>query len=68
MIYIIDPEGVERAVGAVNATYWKGDKAVYTGNVLQLHGGTFYEIQMVEGHLKGQLEVTKHAPVGTSKM
>lgn len=43
-------------------TYFKGDKAVYTGVVLQLHGGTFYEVKMLEGHLVGQLKVVTQAP------
>jgi hypothetical protein len=46
-------------------TVWKGDKAVYTGNVVKLHGGTFFEIQMLEGHLKGQLRLTTAKPEGT---
>lgn len=44
-------------------TYWKGDKAEYTGKVEVLHGGTFYELLMLEGHLKGQTKLTSHAPV-----
>lgn len=43
-------------------TYWKGDKAEYTGKVLQLHGATFYELRLLEGHRKGELVVTQHMP------
>ena len=43
-------------------TYFHGDKAVYTGKTMVIAGGLFYEIKMVEGHLKGQLKVTPHAP------
>ena len=45
-------------------TYFKGDKAEYTGKVLNLHGGTFYEVVMLEGHTKGQLKVVTNAPKG----
>jgi hypothetical protein len=43
-------------------TYFRGDKAIYTGKTLVLHGGLFYEIKLVEGHMKGQLKVTQRAP------
>jgi hypothetical protein len=46
-----------------NVTYFKGDKAEYTGKVLLIHGGTFYEVKMLEGVHKGQLKVVKNAPV-----
>ena len=44
-------------------TYFKGDKAEYTGVVLQLHGGTFYEVKMLEGIYKGETKVVASAPV-----
>ena len=43
-------------------TYFKGDKAEYTGKVVVLHGGTFYEVVMLEGHMKGATKVVKNAP------
>ncbi len=43
-------------------TYTKGDKAEYTGKVLTIHGGTFYEVLMLEGLHKGELKVVTHAP------
>ena len=43
-------------------TYWKGDKAEYTGKVLTIHGGLFYEIVMLEGRFKGESKVTVVAP------
>ena len=43
-------------------TYFKGDKAEYTGQVLTIHGGTFYEVRMVEGIHKGSLKVVTNAP------
>ncbi len=43
-------------------TYFKGDRAIYTGKVMQLHGATFYEIKMLEGHMAGQLKVVRAAP------
>jgi len=46
-------------------TYIFGDKAAYTGNVMEIYGGTFYEVTMLEGHLKGQLKAVKQPPVAT---
>lgn len=46
----------------MQTTYWNGDKARYTGKTMVLHGGTFYEIVLIEGHLKGQTKVTQRAP------
>ncbi len=43
-------------------TYFKGDEAVYTGHVVTLHGGTFYEVIMLEGPHKGMTRVVKNAP------
>jgi hypothetical protein len=42
--------------------YLGGDKAKYTGKSMTLHGGLFYEVKMVEGHMKGQIKVTVQAP------
>lgn len=42
--------------------YWKGDLAKYTGKSMMLHGALFYEFELLEGHLKGQLRVTQRAP------
>lgn len=36
--------------------YVKGDAARYTGRSEILHGGLFYEIEMLEGHEKGALK------------
>lgn len=46
-------------------TYWHGDKAEYTGKSERMHGGLFYEVRLLEGHLKGQTKWTQRAP--TSK-
>jgi hypothetical protein len=43
--------------------YWHGDLARYTGKTEMLHGGLFYEIEMLEGHLKGEFKLTQRAPV-----
>ena len=43
-------------------TFFKGDEAEYTGRVFQIHGGTFYEVIMLEGHLKGETKVVPTAP------
>ena len=46
-------------------TYIFGDKAQYTGKVVEAYGGTFYEVTMLEGHLKGQMKAVKQPPVAT---
>ena len=46
----------------MKTTYFKGDLAEYTGVTMMLHGGLFYEIKLLEGHLKGQTKVTQSAP------
>ncbi len=51
---------------ANQTTYFKGDKAEYTGKVVSLHGGTFYEVVLLEGHLIGQTKLVTNAPKGTS--
>lgn len=43
--------------------YFKGDLAEYTGKTVTLHGGLFYEIKLLEGHMKGKTKVTQRAPV-----
>lgn len=47
---------------AKQTTHFKGDAAEYTGNVLTIHGGTFYEVVMIEGIHKGQIKVVTNAP------
>lgn len=39
-------------------TYWKGDRARYTGRVIKVYGGTFYELEILEGHRQGDLVLT----------
>ena len=43
-------------------TYWHGDLAEYTGKTIRMHGGIFYEIRMLEGHLIGQTKYTQKVP------
>jgi hypothetical protein len=43
-------------------TTWHGDYAVYTGVTKELYGATFYEIRMIEGHLKGETKLTQRGP------
>lgn len=43
-------------------TYFKGDQAEYTGNVVKKHGGTFYEVTMLEGSDKGKTKVVVNPP------
>ena len=38
----------------MKTAYFKGDKAEYTGKSETQFGGIFYEVLMLEGHLKGQ--------------
>lgn len=45
----------------MKTTYFNGDLARYTGKTETIHGGLFYEIELLEGHLKGQLKVTQRA-------
>ncbi|MFM0432325.1 hypothetical protein PQQ75_25165 [Paraburkholderia aspalathi] len=42
--------------------YWHGDLARYTGATVTLYGGLFYEIEMLEGHMKGDFKLTQRAP------
>lgn len=48
-------------------TYIFGDRAAYTGKVVEAYGGTFYEVRMLEGHMAGQLKVVKQPPLPKSK-
>jgi len=45
-----------------STTYFKGDLAKYTGKVFKKYGGTFYEVEILEGHLKGAKKVVTKAP------
>lgn len=42
--------------------YWKGDKARYTGKVSEAHGATWYELELLEGHRKGEIVVVLESP------
>lgn len=55
-------QALKGANGAGKETYWKGDKAVYTGNKKEIAGGLFYELKLTEGHLKGETKWTQKAP------
>jgi hypothetical protein len=57
---------MESAKNAVEKISLNGDYAVYTGKVISLHGGTFYEVRMVEGRFAGQTKVTARAPKAAS--
>src|SRR3990167_7975553 len=43
-------------------THFKGDEAEYTGAIQTVAGGTFYEIVLLEGHMKGQTKLVTNAP------
>ena len=49
-------------------TYVFGDKAVYTGKVVEAYGGTFHEVLMLEGHMEGQLKAVKQPPVAKDEI
>ena len=42
--------------------YINGNEAEYTGETMELHGGLFYEIRMLEGADAGKVKVTLRAP------
>lgn len=46
----------------MKTTHIHGDLARYTGKTQIIHGGLFYEVEIMEGHLKGQFKVTQRAP------
>lgn len=43
-------------------TYFHGDAAEYTSKSVSLHGWRWFEIKILEGHLKGQLKHTSKCP------
>lgn len=47
--------------------YFNGDAARFTGNVEKIHGGTFYEHEIVEGHRMGKIVFTQNEPSKISK-
>jgi hypothetical protein len=42
--------------------YWYGDLARYTGESRAIHGGMFFEVELMEGHMKGQKKWTQRNP------
>jgi hypothetical protein len=56
------PEATAPAPEEKPTTYFKGDKAEYTGNTHELHGGTFYEVKMLEGADAGKTKVVTNPP------
>lgn len=47
---------------AIN-TYHKGNLCEYTGETGIFHGGLFYEVKTLEGHLKGRCEWIRKSKV-----
>jgi len=43
-------------------TYHNGDEAQYTGATRHLHGATFFEVELLEGHRVGEIALTIRAP------
>jgi len=48
----------------IHPVYFHGDLARFTGHTLKIHGGLFDEIEILEGHLKGQIRVVKASNQG----
>lgn len=44
-------------------TYIGGDVVEYTGETMQLHGGTFYVVEFMEGRRKYTTGVTQRPPL-----
>ena len=42
--------------------YFNGDLAKYTGESIVLHGARWFEVVMLEGHLKGQIKHLSQCP------
>lgn len=51
-----------RTCPAGEETYFLGNRCVYTGRIVYLSGGTFYEVKGLEGRHNGTLLVIKRAP------
>lgn len=51
----------------METTYFRGDKAQYTGKTEEAYGRTWYEIILLEGHNKGKLRLVKNPPKGETK-
>lgn len=49
----------------MQTTYFKGDKAKYTGKITVALGVEWHEIEILEGHLKGETRVTGVGPKET---
>jgi hypothetical protein len=45
-----------------NDGYFKGDAFVYTGKSEMIYGGVFYQIEMIEGHQKGEKKWIAKSP------
>jgi len=43
-------------------TFWKGDRAEYTGRSEMCFGALFWELKLLEGHRKGDLVLTNRVP------
>lgn len=46
----------------MSTIYINGDAAEYTGETMELDGGLFYEVRMIEGRNVGKTKVTQRAP------
>lgn len=51
-----------KTTAATKTTYFKGDKAEYTGKTQWVSGVVFYEVVLIEGHLKGKTKLVVNAP------
>lgn len=47
---------------AAETTYFKGDRAQYTGKMETVGGQVFHEVRLLEGHMKGETKLVKGGP------
>jgi hypothetical protein len=56
------PPDVPLARPKGTTVFINGDAARHTGRTENMHGGHFHEIEMLEGHQKGEMKWTAHPP------
>jgi hypothetical protein len=59
------PPDVPLAKPAGTTTFIRGDAARHTGRSEMMHGGMFHEVEMLEGHMKGEKKWTQTASTAT---
>lgn len=61
--YIRNMTNANAATDSRTPGVFYGDETRYTGERKIIHGGLFYEMELVEGHRKGEKVWTMKAPV-----